>query len=126
MDLGKITRDSEDRDVRKAALVAGVLGLGTLVSGVIVWRMGGSDWGLVAVSIGVIQLSLAYGVYRGSRACAMAVLALFALDRFLAFATAGIMGVLNLWTIGGAVMLWAGMRGVFAQHARGTGKPAAG
>ncbi|MET0398664.1 MAG: hypothetical protein ABW277_17880 [Longimicrobiaceae bacterium] len=118
MDLGKLVRDEDDRDVRKAALVASVLGLATLISGVLSLRETGGAASLVVV-IGLVQLGLAFGLYRGSRACAVAVLALFALDRVVTLLSLGGAGLgFLVWTLIFGGLLYGGLRGTFAQNAR--------
>jgi len=118
MDLGKIVRDGEDRDVRDGGWGAVVLAVLTVVQGAIAWSRWGTDPGIVLVSIGVAQLSMAIGIFRGSRACAIGILALFLADRALLAWTAGWASLVNIWTLAMLATLYAGVQGTFAQHAR--------
>jgi hypothetical protein len=118
MDLGKIVRDREDADVRKAGWGAVGLAVITLLQGIATWRALGTDPGVVVVAIGVAQLSLAIGTFRGSRACAVAILVLFLVDRVLVFRAFGWPGVVNVVTLVMLLTLYAGVEGTFAQYAR--------
>ena len=118
MDLGKLVRDEEDRSVRNAALVATLLGLATLIGGLLSLEESGGAT-VVVVVIGLVQLGLAYGLYRGSRACAVAVLALFVVDRVVTVLATGAVGLgFLVWTVIFGALLYGGMRGTFAQGAR--------
>lgn len=75
MDLGKITRDSKGRSVVWGALVASVLALVNLINAGLAAGAGDRPSAGVFGMIGGVLLALAYGVYRGSRACAIAVFA---------------------------------------------------
>ena len=118
MDLGKLVRGEEDRSVQVAALVAALLGLATLIGGLLsLGTSGVSGW--VVVAIGIVQLGLAYGLYRGSRACAVAVLALFVIDRVVTVLAAGAVGLgFLIWTAIFGALLYGGMRGTFARNSR--------
>ena len=118
MDLGKINRDSEDRSVIWGAVVASVIALVALINAGLAAGAGDlASAGLFGV-IGLVQLGLAYGVYRGSRACAVAVFALWAGSLALSALAYGPGSVVSVLNVVFTVMLFAGMRGVFAQHAR--------
>lgn len=123
MDLGKINRDSEDRSVIWGAVVASVIALVTLINAGLAAGAGDRASASVFGLIGVVQLGLAYGVYRGSRACAVAVFALWVGNLALSALVYGPGSVLSVLNVVFTVMLFAGMRGVFAQHAR-TPRPA--
>jgi hypothetical protein len=118
MDLGKLNRDAEDRSVAWGAVVASVIAVVSLISGGLAAAGGDLASGLFLATVGTAQLAMAYGVYRGSRACAVAVLALWVADRLISMVAYGPGVVLSVWTVVFTVMLFAGMRGVFAQHAR--------
>jgi glucose dehydrogenase len=123
MDLGKLVRDEEDRSVRNAALVAALLGLATLIGGMLSLGTSGGSAGVVVV-IGLVQLGLAFGLYRGSRACAVAVLALFVVDRAVTVLAAGRAGLgFLVWTVIFGALLYGGMRGTFAKNARKQVRP---
>lgn len=118
MDLAKLNRDAEDRSVVWAAVVASVIALVSLIGAGLAAAAGDRTSGIFLSTVGTAQLALAYGVYRGSRACAVAVFGLWAVDRLIGFAVSGPGHLLSVWTLVFTVMLFAGMRGVFAQHAR--------
>ncbi|HEX2209077.1 MAG TPA: hypothetical protein VHG93_15465 [Longimicrobium sp.] len=125
MDLGKLNRDAEDRSVVWGAVVASVIALVSLIQAALAAAAGDRVNAAVLAVVGAVQLALAYGVYRGSRACAVAVLGLWIVDRLIGFAAYGPGYIVSIWTLVFTVMLFAGMRGVFAQHAR-TPRPDAG
>jgi hypothetical protein len=117
MDLGKLNRNDENRNVMWASVLTGFTGLGALVAAVISHLAGESRGALAWLVLALVYAGLAYGVYRGSRAAAVAVVALFLL---IAAAVLLLTGPSLLWilpVIWGAT-LWDGMHGVFAQHAR--------
>lgn len=124
MDLGKLNRDAEDRSVVWAAVVVTALAAISLISAGLAAAAGDRASAFALTAIGLAQLALAYGVYRGSRACAMAVFGLWIADRLVMLAAYGLAGVLNILTLVFTVMLFAGLRGVFAQHARRAALPA--
>lgn len=118
MDLGKINRNAEDRSVVWAAAVTATLGLAQLLAGVGAHLDGDVLGARIGIVVAVVFFALAYGVYRGSRPAAVAIVTLFILQAVLSFLVAGITVGGLVWTaiLGG--LLWAGMRGVFAQAAR--------
>lgn len=118
MDLAKLNRDAEDRGVVRAAAAASAIALVSLVSAVLAAAAGDTTSGIFLSTVGTAQLALAYGVYRGSRACAAAVFGLWIVDRLISVAAFGPGAVVNVWTVILTVMLVAGLRGVLAQHAR--------
>ena len=118
MDLDKLNRDAEDRSVVWGAVVASVIALVSLISAGLASAGGDRTSGVFLATVGTVQLALAYGVYRGSRACAVAVLALWTVDRLIGVVAYGPGWVLNVWTVVFTVMLLAGLRGVLARHAR--------
>lgn len=118
MDLGKITRDSEDRSVVWGAVVASVIALVNLILAGLAAGAGDGQSAGVFGTIGVVLLALAYGVYRGSRACAVAVFGFWAASLALSAWAYGPGSVLSVPNVVFTVMLFAGMRGVFAQAAR--------
>jgi hypothetical protein len=118
MDLGKITRDSEDRSVVWGAVVASVLALVNLINAGLAAGAGDGPSAGVYGTMGLVLLALAYGVYRGSRACAIAVFGLWAASLALGLLAYGPGALLSVPNVVFTVMLFAGMRGVFAQHAR--------
>jgi hypothetical protein len=123
MDLAKLNRDAEDRSVAWGAVAACAIAAVSLVGAGLALAAGDRANGLLQGAIGLAQLALAYGVYRGSRACAAAVLALWIVDRLLVALAYGPGAVLSIWTIVFTVMLVAGLRGTFAQHARPAAPP---
>lgn len=118
MDLGKISRDSEDRGVVWGAAAASVIALVNLLNAALASGAGDGQSAGVFGSTGVVLLALAYGVYRGSRACAIAVFGLWAASLALSAWGYGRMPVLRVPNLVFTVMLFVGMRGVFAQAAR--------
>jgi hypothetical protein len=117
MDLGKINRNAEDRSVVWAALVTAFLGVAAGLSALFAQLNGrGLDAGIQGV-IAIVYCGLAFGVYRSSRAAAVAVVTLYLLNVLLSLLAFGLRGI-GLMTIVLGVILWAGMRGVFAQAAR--------
>lgn len=123
MDLGKITRDAEDRSVWWAAGVTALLGLAALLNAGAARLDGNAAGGRIGILAALVFFGLAYGVYRGSRAAAVAVVALFILQAALSFLARGLMGTSPLWTVILGAMLWTGMRGVFARSARPSASP---
>lgn len=123
MDLGKINRDAEDRSVVWAAGVTALLGFSALLSGGAAFLDGDVLGGRVGVLVAIVFLALAVGVYRGSRAAAVAVVSLFILQAAINFLAFGLAGMGPVWTAIMGAVLWAGMRGVFAQAARPASAP---
>jgi hypothetical protein len=117
MDLGKINRNSEDRSVVWAAVATAVLGVGTGLSALFSQLNGRALDARIEWVIAIIYCGLAFGVYRGIRAAAVAVITLYLLMVLLSLLAFGLRGV-GLMTIVMGVILWTGMRGVFAQAAR--------
>lgn len=118
MDLGKLNRDAEDRGVAWAAVAAAAIAVVSLLSAGLAAAAGDQTSGFFLATVGTAQLALAYGVYRGSRTCAMAVFGLWIVDRLIGFVAYGPGYLVSIWTLVFTVMLFAGLRGVFAQHAR--------
>lgn len=118
MDLGKINRDAEDRSVVWAATVTAFLGATLLINAWSSFLDGEVLGGRIAILLALVFFALAYAVYRGSRAAAVAVVALFVLSRAAVFLAFGLMAMSPLWTLILGAMLWAGMRGVFAKARR--------
>jgi hypothetical protein len=123
MDLGKINRDAEDRSVVWAAGVTALMGLSALLSASAAFLNGNVLGGRVGVLVAIVFFALAVGVYRGSRAAAVAVVSLFILQAAINFLVYGLMGMGPVWTVILGAVLWAGMRGVFAQAARPASAP---
>jgi len=118
MDLGKLNRNAEDRSVVWAALVTAFFGLTSLVMAAATRLEGRALDSRVNLVLGLVWFGLAYAVYRGSRAAAVAVVTLFLLNVTINFLFVGISLGTVVWSVILGTMLWAGMRGVFAQHAR--------
>lgn len=118
MDLGKLNRNAEDRSVVWAALVTAFLGLISLVTAAVGGLAGESVESRINLVAGLVYFGLAYAVYRGSRVAAVIVVALFLLNAALSLLVIGLTLGWVAWTLIMGGMLWAGMRGVFAQHAR--------
>lgn len=118
MDLGKLNRNAEDRSVVWAALVTAFLGLIALVTGAVGGLAGESVESRVNLVAGLVYFGLAYAVYRGSRVAAVIVVGLFLLNAAVSLLIIGVTLGWLAWTLIMGGMLWAGMRGVFAQHAR--------
>jgi hypothetical protein len=117
MDLAKLNRTEEDRSVVWAAVLTAFTGLGALVAAILA-RLAGDAVGAGAwLVVALLYAGLAYGVYRGSRAAAVMVVALFVLNAAAALLLTGPSLLWILPVIWGAT-LYDGMRGVFAQHAR--------
>lgn len=123
MDLDRINRDNENGAVRWGAGAAVLVALLTLVGGVGAWLAGAHLYGGIAMVLGAAEAGLALGVLRGSRSCAIAVLALWATDRALLTWLQGPLALLNVWTIVVTLLLIAGTRGVFAKRRRATAQP---
>ncbi len=117
MDLGKISRDAEDRSVAWAAAVTALLGLAQLLGAGASHLEDDVLGARTHIVAAVVFFGLAYGVYRGSRVAAVAVVTLYVLLALLSFLLFGFGGV-GLMTIVLGVVLWTGMRGVFAQAER--------
>lgn len=117
MDLGKLNRDDENRSVVWASVLTAFTGLGALVAAVLSHLAGQALGARAWMVVAVVYCGLAYGVYRGSRAAAVVVVALFGLVAAVLVLVTGPSLILILPLIWGAT-LWDGMRGVFAQHAR--------
>ena len=100
------------------AVVASVIALVTLINAGLAAGAGDQASAGMFALIGLVQLALAYGVYRGSRACAVAVFALWVGNLALSALLYGPGSVVSVLSVAFTVMLFAGMRGVFAQHAR--------
>lgn len=124
MDLGKLNRDAEDRSVVWGAVAASVIALVSLVSAELASAAGDRTAGVFLATVGTAQLALAYGVYHRSRACALAVLALWIVDRVIGLVAFGPGWILSVWTLLFTVMLVAGLRGALDRHPRHA--PAAG
>jgi hypothetical protein len=118
MDLGKINRDSEDRSVVWAAVVTAAIGLSLLLMGSAGNLAGRTVESRANLVVALIYFVLAYGVYRGSRAAAVVVVVLFLLNAAGSLVFIGLTPGWLAWTLCMGGLLWAGMRGVFAQHAR--------
>ncbi|HEU4883103.1 MAG TPA: hypothetical protein VFT45_12675 [Longimicrobium sp.] len=117
MDLGRLNRDAEDRSVVWAAVVTAALGVATGLFGVFAHLNGQALDARIQLAAAIVYCGLAFGIYRGSRAAAVAVVTLYLLNAALSLLAFGLRGVGLMTIILGAV-LWAGMRGVFAQAAR--------
>jgi hypothetical protein len=118
MDLGKINRDSEDRAVWWAVAVTVLFGVTTLLNAASAQLEGYPLASRIAVLIALLFFGLAYGIYRGSRAAAVAVVVMFVLEAIAKFLAFGFLAMGPVWTVIFGVILWAGMRGVFAQASR--------
>jgi hypothetical protein len=118
MDLGKINRDREDRAVWWAVGVTVLFGATTLLNAGSAQMEGYPLASRIAVLIALVFFGLAYGIYRGSRAAAVAVVAVFVLEAIAKYIAFGFWAMGPLWTAIYGGILWAGMRGVFAQAAR--------
>jgi hypothetical protein len=117
MDLGKIVRNSEDRSVGWAAVVTAFMGVATGLSALFAQLNGRVLDARIGWVIAIVYWGLAFGVYRGSRAAAVAVVTLYLLNVLLSLLAFGLRGI-GLMTIILGVILWDGMRGVFAKAAR--------
>ena len=118
MDLGKLNRDDENRSVVWAAVLTAFTGVGALLAGTFGSLAGEGAQARGPLVVALVYFGLAYGVYRGSRAAAVVVVAIFALLAVTALILSGFsllwIVLLGIW----GMTLWDGMRGVFAQHAR--------
>jgi hypothetical protein len=117
MDLGRLNRDAEDRSVVWAAVVTAGLGVATGLFALFAHLNGHVLDARLQLVAAIVYCGLAFGIYRGSRAAAVAVVTLYLLNVALSLLAFGLRGV-GLMTIILGVMLWTGMRGVFAQAAR--------
>ena len=122
MDLGKINRDSEDRAVWWAVAVTVLFGATALLNAAFAQGEGHPLASRIAVLLALVFFGLAYGIHRGSRAAAIAVVVLFVLEAIAKFLAFGFWAMGPLWTAIFGVILWAGMRGVFAQASRPPGR----
>jgi hypothetical protein len=118
MDLEKINRDSEDRAVWWAVGVTVLFGATMLLNAAFAQGEGHPLASRIAVLLALLFFGLAYGIYRGSRAAAIAVIVLFVLEAIAKYIAFGFLAMGPLWTAIFGVILWAGMRGVFAQASR--------
>lgn len=118
MDLGKINRDSEDRSVWWAVAVTVLFGATALLNAASAQLERDPLASRIAVLLALLFFGLAYGIHRGSRAAAIAVVVVFVLEAIAKFITFGFWAMGPLWTAIFGVILWAGMRGVFAQASR--------
>ena len=125
MDLGKLNRDSEDRAVWWAAGVTALFGATALLNAAAAHLEGSPFASRIAFVLALVFFGLAYGIYRGSRPAAIAVVVVFVLEAIAKYIAFGFWAMGPLWTAIFGVILWAGMRGVFAQAARPPG-PGAG
>jgi hypothetical protein len=123
MDLGKINRDSEDRAVWWAVAVTVLFGATALLNAASAQMEGHPLASRIAVLIALVFFGLAYGIYRGSRAAAIAVVVVFVLEAIAKYIAFGFWAMGPLWTAIFGVILWAGMRGVFAQASRPSQPP---
>ena len=115
MNLGKIVENEDLRLMRQAALAAAFLGGLTLLTGLLAENAADR---VAGIAIGLLQLGLAFGVSRGSRASAIAVFGLFMLSRLIQLLVLGPMALLSLTNVVLLVVLFAGMRATFAAAAR--------
>jgi hypothetical protein len=118
MKLDRLVANEDANRVKWGAAAAAFLGLGTLVIGILALTLDRNPAGSVIAAFGVIQLALAYGVHRRSRACAIAVLAIFALERLLTFLSMGIGTSGIVWTVIIAVTLVNGLKGILSERER--------
>jgi hypothetical protein len=118
MNLGKIVQNEDRRLIRQAALAAGIVAGLTTLNGILGLLGDGGTAARLMLAIGIVELALAYGVSRGSRAASVAVFAMFLVGRLATFILLGLSGILNLWTVILAVVLFAGMRATFADYER--------
>ena len=114
MDLGRIARDSEDRDVVRGAIATAAVGAVALLRAGIAWSEGAPVAGAVVAAI--LFFALAYGVYRGSRAAAIAALVLWGVTLLVTALGGG--WIVSLPNLVITAVLIAGLRGVLAQRAR--------
>ena len=126
MKLGRLAEKQDERDVLWGAGAAALLGLGTFISGFLMWRLSHAPGGAVITAFGAVQLALAFGVYRRSRACAVTVLTLFVIERIIAFLFVGIAMMGIVWTFVIGAMLYNGLKGILAERARAKPVAAAG
>jgi hypothetical protein len=126
MKLGRLAERQDNRDVVGGAGAAALLGLGTLISGLLMWRLSHAPGGAATTAVGVVPLALALGIYRRSRVCAVIVLTLFVLERLAVFLFLGIGGVGILWTVVIGSALYGGLKAILAERARTKPVAAAG
>jgi hypothetical protein len=124
MDLGKINRDREDRAVWWALAVTVLFGVTTLLNAGSAEVEGHPLASRIAGLIALVFFGLAYGIHRGSRAAAVAVVVVFVLEAIAKYIAFGFWAMGPLWTAIYGGILWAGMRGVFAQASRPVQGPA--
>jgi uncharacterized membrane protein len=118
MDLGRLNRNAEDRSVVWAALVTAFLGLIALVTAWVASLEGRTPDARVTLVFALVLFALAYAIHRGSRVAAVLVVTVFLANAVLTILFVGVsLATLAFHGILGA-MLWAGMRGVFAQRVR--------
>jgi hypothetical protein len=115
MNLGKIVENEDLRLMREAALAAACLGGLTVLTGLLAENPADRAAG---IAIGLLQLGLAFGVSRGSRASAVAVFGLFILSRLIQLVVLGPLALLSFWNLVLLAVLFAGMRATFAAAAR--------
>lgn len=118
MDLGKINRDSEDRAVWWAVAVTALLGVTAALNASSAHLEGFPLASRAAAVLALVYFGLAYGVYRGSRAAAVAVVVFFVLESLAKLLVFGFLAMGPVWTVIFGGILWAGMRGVFARAER--------
>lgn len=118
MDLGKLNRNDEDRSVVWAAVITAFTGLAALLAAIFANLAGQAPQAGTSLVIALVYFGLAYGVYRGSRAAAVVVVALFALVAAGALLLTGLSLLWIVLVLVWGVALWDGMRGVFARRAR--------
>ena len=113
--------------VKAAAAVAAILGLLTTLVAVIagfgIWDPTGgaaSGWNVID---GALYLGLAYGIYRGSRAAAVAMLVLHLLSRVLVQFMGAVPDGSLYFGLVVAVVLAAGVWGTFVLHKRRAEQP---
>jgi hypothetical protein len=118
MKLDRLVAREDAHRVKWGAAAAGFLGLATVVQGVLALTLDRAPAGGVIALFGAVQLGLAFGIHRRSRACAIAVLVIFGLERLLSFLALGIGSMGILWTLIIGVMLVNGLRGILSERSR--------
>lgn len=118
MGFVKLRSTVEAHGPRWTAVVAALFAVRALVVGALEWMRTESVAAVMVIVFGAVVLLLSHGVVRGSRASALAVLAIFVGDRVLSFQDNGPAAVLNPWAILVAVMLCVGLHGLFTRPVR--------